>query len=291
MIKIDLTIRTAILIALSLTSSTYAQAQTLYNQSSSSSDIAETPCDDEYMKSLESRAWLEAQREITQNQNLIYKPDSVLAYTCFDKFANVTANMQSWQGFSESNRWGNVITPLTTAMDQALQPLVGSSLLSYLNTNFNNAYLSGRGPSSYKSGSISGGSYSCSEMNKVWELAKCYNFQTLPQDGFFTFEEHSKDDKRKLPQACTNPSEAWTKQIQASGLEPDTAPSWPFDKVEVYYDKLKPENCSSSTPLPTGVTVTSNTPGLPASWDEKICIIPGCYSDPNNGGQCTTSGN
>lgn len=290
MTKIDFAIRATAVLFLGITAGVPAYAQAVYNTTDSSSQIADTPCDDEYMKSLESRAWLEAQREITQNQNLIYKPDSVLAYTCFDKFANVTANMQSWKGFSETDRWGNVITPLTTAVDEALQPLVGSALLSYLNANFNNAYLSGRGPSSYKSSSISGGSYSCSEMNSVWQTAKCYNFQTLPQDGFFTFEEHSQEDKRKLPTACTNPTEAWNNNIQTAGLDPDTAPSWPFDKVEVYYDKLKAENCSSSTPLPTGVTVTSNNPDLPASWDEKICIIPGCYFDPQ-GGQCTASGN
>lgn len=268
--------------------------------------IAETPCDVEYMKSLKSRAWLEAQREITQNQNLIYKPDSVLAYTCFDKFANVLANMQSWQGFSETSRWGSVITPLTTAMDDALNGLVAPSLIAYLSANFNNAYLSGRepvlsgtataaaaggGPPSYTAANISGGSYSCNEMNKIWQLAKCSNFQDarFPQDGFFTFQEHSTQDKRLLPQACTNPTEVWTQQMQQAGMTPTTAPPWPFDKVEVYYDNMKPERCTESTPLPTGVKVTSNNDALPAEYDEKICIIPGCYFDPN-GGTCTATG-
>ena len=35
-----------------------------------------------------NRAWEEGQREITQNQNLIARPDSVLSMTCFDQFAN-----------------------------------------------------------------------------------------------------------------------------------------------------------------------------------------------------------
>src|SRR5437016_4882806 len=43
-----------------------------------------TPCDPEYMDALEARAYLEAQREVAQNQNYILKPDSVLEYTCFD---------------------------------------------------------------------------------------------------------------------------------------------------------------------------------------------------------------
>jgi hypothetical protein len=297
MARIGFTIRAGALIAIGLALSAIAQAA-----EPAAPAIAETPCDAEYFKSLESRAWLEAQREITQNQNLIYKPDSVLAYTCFDKFANVTANMQSWEGFSETSRWGNVIAPLTTAMDNALNGLVAPSLISYLTANFSNAYLGGRGPASYKASTIGGGAYNCSEMNKIWQSAKCYNFQTLPQDGFFTFEEHSKEDKRLLPTACVMTPEfqtVWTDQIKQAGLNPEAAPTWPFDKVEVYYDKLKPEQCENSTPLPTGVTVTSNNEGLPASWPEKICIIPGCYFDPNggkpnggkpNGGKCAKTG-
>lgn len=266
--------------------------------------IADSPCDVDYYKSLESRAWLEAQREITQNQNLIYKPDSVLEYTCFDQFAGVTANMQSWQGFSETSRWGAVITPLTTEVDNAMNGLVGPSLFSYLNINFNNAdpnatpprpdrYMAGRGEAARTlSPTITAGAYNCAEMNKVWETAKCSNFQSLEQDGFFTFEQHSQGDKRLLPRACTNPNAQWQLHIQASGLKPDTAPAWPFDKVEVYYDKLKPENCSASSPLATGVTVKTSTPessGLPPTWAEKICIIPGCYFDPA-AGQCTATG-
>ena len=48
---------------------------------SSISYAQNSPCDPDYYESLEARAWLEAQREITQNQNLIYKPDSALEYT------------------------------------------------------------------------------------------------------------------------------------------------------------------------------------------------------------------
>ncbi|HRQ60962.1 MAG TPA: hypothetical protein PLO23_05575 [Alphaproteobacteria bacterium] len=254
--------------------------------------IADSACDTEYFKSLEARAWLEAQREITQNQNLIYKPDSVLAYTCFDQFANVMANMQSWQGFSETSRWGSVISPLATAMDEALNGLVAPSLISYLSSNFSNAYLGGRGDPSYTPSNISGGAYNCTEMNKIWETAKCYNFQTLPQDGFFTFEEHSLDDKRLLPNACTNPT-IWVDKIQQAGLNPLSAPGgWPFDKVQVYYDKLDPAECGNpdnAIPIPTGVKVTSKNTSMPDNYDEKICIMPGCYFDPN-AGQCTPSG-
>ncbi|MCD8497859.1 MAG: hypothetical protein LRZ85_07135 [Alphaproteobacteria bacterium] len=259
------------------------------------------PCDAEYFKSLESRAWLEAQREITQNQNLIYKPDSVLAYTCFDQFANVTANMQTWNGFSETNRWS--IGDRSRAVDTALNNLVAPSLVSYLTSNFNNNFLGGRGPApNYTPSNISGGAYNCTHMNMVWQAAKCYNFQTLPQDGFFTFEEHAQEDgdTRKLPTACVNPT-VWDSQIIMAGLKvpgsttsANAIPKWPFDKVEVYYDKLDPQKCTDSTPLPTGVTVKSKATDSgggalnPTEYPEHICIIPGCYYDPS--GSCKPSG-
>ena len=44
---------------------------------------APTSCDPEYMDALEARAYMEAQREIAQNKNLIFKPDSLLDYPCF----------------------------------------------------------------------------------------------------------------------------------------------------------------------------------------------------------------
>ncbi len=45
-------------------------------------------CDPEIWESFKDKAWEEGQREITQNQNLIARPDSVLSMTCFDEFAN-----------------------------------------------------------------------------------------------------------------------------------------------------------------------------------------------------------
>ncbi len=45
-------------------------------------------CDPEFWEVLKDRAWQEGQREITQNNNLIARPDSVLQMTCFDFFAD-----------------------------------------------------------------------------------------------------------------------------------------------------------------------------------------------------------
>lgn len=90
-------------------------------------------CDPEYFESLKARAWLEAQREITQNQNLIFKPDSVFEYTCFDLYVNELAD-HAKDMFSETRRWGLIRGIHTSgaganrSMDNALQALVGDAL-------------------------------------------------------------------------------------------------------------------------------------------------------------------
>lgn len=54
-------------------------------------------CNPDFMEVLENRAWEEAQREITQNANLIARPDSVLSMTCFDSWLDDLAD------YAESN--------------------------------------------------------------------------------------------------------------------------------------------------------------------------------------------
>ena len=93
--------------------------------------IADSPCDPEYFESLKSRAWLEAQREITQNQNLIFKPDSVLEYTCFGGHL-AELSVHAADMFSENPRWG--VNP--GDMLGALTDLVYTAQVSYIEANF-----------------------------------------------------------------------------------------------------------------------------------------------------------
>lgn len=54
-------------------------------------------CEEDVWDIIKSRAEMEANREITQNQNLISKPDSVLMLTCFDRLMGHLGN------YAESN--------------------------------------------------------------------------------------------------------------------------------------------------------------------------------------------
>ncbi len=55
-------------------------------------DEERNTCDPDFWGVMKDRAWQEGQREITQNNNLIARPDSVLQMTCFDSFINHLTN-------------------------------------------------------------------------------------------------------------------------------------------------------------------------------------------------------
>ncbi len=57
-------------------------------------------CDPEFWHVLNNRAWQEAQREITQNANLIPRPDSVLSLSCFDQWLDHLGSYAGYRGLS-----------------------------------------------------------------------------------------------------------------------------------------------------------------------------------------------
>ncbi len=253
--------------------------------------IADSPCDNAYYESLTARAWLEAQREITQNQNIILKPDSVLEYTCFDQLVWELADHAD-EMLSETNYYGSPLG--ATSMDNVLNQLVLSSIGSFVQGNYG-SYVGSLGghPAGTAikhnvqmnlSGFTGSSAYSCDIMKRVWHAAKCINFITDPQyDGFHTFSEYATSplDKRHLPAVCAPLMGNWASNL-ASALATGT---WTNDPVQTYLDKTTPQACSgadcpcSGVPIPTGVVVTGQSPG-PASYDEKICLQPGCRYHP-----------
>jgi len=183
----------------------------------SAQTIAEQPCDTKFWDQMSSRAWLEAEREIMQNQNLIFKPDSVLDYTCFDQFAKIAA-AQGGEIFVHTSYFGEKIIQRGSAQstDQGINGVVYLPLFSYKRSNFSaNSNFSPDNRSSQFSGSFLGGrsqslqasntdhtptaptsstseSYNCANMSAVWQAAKCANFIDNDRfkltDGFYPFE-------------------------------------------------------------------------------------------------------
>lgn len=170
-----------------------------------------TACDPEYMDALEARAWLEMQRELLQNQNLIAKPDSVLEYSCFtnDLWRLVNYN----QPGGDPNTWlfsegGCCNTPNTNpvALDTVVGGIVRNAAAEWIRGHFwfsqnNNDALGGRSSGTTGlDGWEPNRDYLCSNMSGIWDDAHCSYFSNSNQaDGFYDFEWYMNNDPRTLP--------------------------------------------------------------------------------------------
>lgn len=277
--KLRLLCALSVLFSLITSGEVYAECA---NAGDEANVVAGSTCDCDYWSSLESHAWLAAEREVVQNQNLIYKADSVLEYTCFDSFLRVTAGNISSEFSDDMSTFGSVPGRSTTSTDKALRDGVYKAFKTWINKNFSHNYLGGRSSQDYSPSSIiGGGSYNCAQLNKVWLLAKCYNFATKSYDEFFTFEEYkSGNDKRRLPTACTKDSR-WSAQLDLALLDAKwdigaqrTFNSTAHSTVTKY---LKVGSCQK--PQPTGVVIQNELQGTPG--DDGFCTNPGCVFKSN----------
>ncbi len=247
--------------------------------------FADVSCDPSYMESLEARATLEAQREITQNQNLILKPDSVLEYTCFDSHLDQVAQ-SSQDLFSESTRWGD---PPTAIIDDLVD--IAQSYRTYDEANFNHGYLGGRMDDANVTppNTVTAGTYNCNVMQDVWQTAKCMDFiQNEDTDGFFTFDEYEQDaeDKRRLPQQCEKLFNQYQEMLDIATDDPEQTP-WLEDQLVTYFELFNPEaenSCGDdNSKLKTGLLINATLgENNNDDQDEYICLVPGCYYDGDN---------
>ncbi len=266
--------------------------------------LAQTaPCDPQYMDALESRAYLEAQREISMNQNLILKPDSVFEYTCFDRIMGTVARSQSDRGnFSESNRWGEIPNHDARSLDRAFDAVVTKALTAYINTNFGHTFLGGRAsidgnPTQNVASMPDSVRYSCDRMLAVWNAARCMNFFDQTQDRFHDFQYLTSSDPRRLPSVCPNNgitsewiNRAFNNEANRYVLSPenpmDNTP-YTSDPMASHLSRINPVGVAPATscaaPIPTGVVVFRQG-GSPEYYNEKVCPNPGCYYVPSGSG-------
>lgn len=232
---------------------------------------ASNACDPKYMDALESRAYLEAQREIAQNQNLILKPDSVLSYICFENLVSAVATDMASQ-----------FVPIdVTDIDSVIAAHVGG---------FSGKILGDRG--SYDS------TNTCMDMNKIWEEATCMNMFDEDRDQFFDFG--SSSDPRTG--ACPTPDPTIDKALTSAFGTADDATRFKyytvstgkttteglpaFDKYDPHLDKILPKGHAlaptCADPIKTGITV-KRVGFTPAEYPDAVCPNPGCYYDPGSG--------
>lgn len=288
--------------------------------------IAQQTCDTQVWRAMESRARIETEREIMQNQNLIFKADSILSYTCFDSFAahaaqNVGPLFTHTTYFNGNQviQWGS-----PNGMDYALDRVVVGSMDPYIRSNFGHSYLGGRGQYVGLESPVTnrvpsrGATYDCSVMSEIWRVAKCLNFihtqDFATTDGFFPFidivgigEENvigyansEIGDTREFPTACTGQPVSggtWAEVYRQSRNERnfgDMSALYPYSvplrqTFEAVRLLVQPAECGPA--LPTGVTVIPGVGLADQSYPDAICTNPGC-SYRRNGralGTCVTT--
>ncbi len=257
----------------------------------SDAGYAASSCDPEFFESLEARAYLEAQREIIQNQNLILKPDSVLEYSCFDDHldAAVRAISSSPGMFSDdSSTYSTSGADIDGALDS-----IASLNDSYDTSNFNYKYLADRHSAGYDTrNSASSATYTCDQMSKAWQEAKCMDFiDESAHDGFYTFdyyESESDDLRRKPTAACTKI--AFDDEMQKAV---GTTTAWEEDDVVTYFEMFDRggstcDGTPHSSSITTGLVVHNNQGDTPY-FEEHICLVPGCYWQPDSNTSATAS--
>ncbi len=246
--------------------------------------FAEDACDPDYYESLKARAWLEAQREITQNQNLIFKPDSVLEYTCFDSFLDHMALTTIERPlFSMSDRWGEPAGDIEASLSN-----VAAAAAGYDVSNFTLGVLGGRTEVPYDiRAEAASAPYGCNTMNEIWMVAKCMNFIQNPEtDGFFTFQQYAdSDDRRTLPTPCTELA-AYQENLDIALLDPP----WQEDAVFTYFEDVFPPigSCGTEFSMLTTGLIINRANADPASYLERVCLVPGCHYVPASyeAGEC-----
>ncbi len=287
-------------------------------------EIAEQTCDVDVWNAMAARARMETEREIMQNQNLIFKADSVLSYVCFDSLAGHAA--QNVGGvFSNANRH----------MTGAMNSVVINSMQTYITSNFNHSLLGGRGQYiglANQAPPVNGSqtSYGCQVMNEVWQRAKCMNFMHVDEfvqtDGFYPFIDlrgvggsqpiagyQSKGNIRRYPTECAGgdptfvPDGEWLAIYRYSrgeaidGVLGSQGALYDFQaNVNTTFSAVnrltRPGSAGANgcgQAIPTGVQVMLS-PATTAGelYADGVCTNPGCsYVKGNRDavGECTTA--
>lgn len=221
---------------------------------------ADPACDPKFMDALKERAWMEAQREMMMNETFIWKPDSVLALSCF---SGAIATIPI--GFASGN-------PLQQASDNAAD---------WLSSNFSHALGGGNTGDFADPTQLPA---ACTKMYDLWMLAKC---EDLEVGQFISFSDFAGGKEPRIaPAACpapppppqVQPSTNFTDylaDIGTVGLAAGGA-AVPFDSINLFLGVTAPSTdavvvkCNAGIKTGIKVTVGGN------SLDEIVCSNPGC---------------
>ena len=211
-------------------------------------------CDATLFTQMSQRALLLGQIETSVMENLVYKPDSVLEYTCFNRFMGVSVNNMSYY-----------MTPYY------ITDVIQVGVTNYLYANFGHTYMGDRLIAGPVGTPPPTGTYVCDAMTYVWEGAKCLNFaQTEPQDSIYGLDGFAgATDIRAFIGTCTAPMPPVYGDLPVIGTFVATA--------------LPPAATDCGQPFPTGLVINqpvASGDSRPAQYNEKICPNPSCNYTP-----------
>jgi hypothetical protein len=221
-------------------------------------------CDTGLFDQMVERARLQGQRRTAVEQNLIYKPDSILEYTCFDRFIDAMPDNASYY--------------LEAA---PLNDLIKTPVQNYISSNFGHDYLGGRATG--LTIGAAGTGYTCDAMAVIWDAARCMNFSPEdPEDNYYDLSSFmTAPEIRRFPNTCT------------------VAPSINFGNVPATASTITFTTATNPStpatdcglPIPTGNVINISvgpSESRPATFNEKICPNPTCTYMPTglNTGNC-----
>jgi hypothetical protein len=223
-------------------------------------------CDPSFMKAMQDKAWMEAQREIMIAQSTIAKPDSVFSLGCFKTWADGLKIE-----FSEGNQY-----------DYA------GKIGSYISSAFGHSHGGGH----YSSGENTTIS-DCKAMANLWNAARSANVDS-PSKLLGTLKDISQYDRgtfpktAPLPTGFTNPLKKFY-DPKVVGASVGTL----FDDMSLFslvtdpLSQLRPPPNSSTPPdcakgIPTGIFISVSGGDRP----EIVCPNPGCISDGKERPKC-----
>lgn len=225
--------------------------------------VAGSGCDSAFMSKMQERAWMEAQREVMNNERAIWKPDSVLALSCFDGQVNDMEISYSEDECVGGSGGCSGSEDVTDDVTEGSTEYLGASYPSTLGGG--NTTLPQKPDASPAD---------CDSQARLWEEAKCANVH--PTDSFPSFENLSSTDNRTAPTTCTNnPTGEWNtarSDMAAVGLNMGAGK---FDPVNLFLNVWAPRSTLSDqtcfSGIPTGVKV-----GGISGFEEIVCPNPGC---------------
>lgn len=225
-------------------------------------------CDPAFMKSMQQKAWMEAQREIMIAQATIAKPDSVFSLGCFGNFTS---------GYSGTINFTN-----GTSYNYS------SAVSNYISAAFGHSY----GGAHYSgAGSNSANNSNCADMKNLWNAAHADNL-AQPSRTLDTLQDIASFDRGAYPTAASAPSSYGAAGSAGTPLGTfygakvaSKSVGATFDDMSLFSGVTAPQSQlgSSAPPLPptcsagikTGISVDAGG----TAQDEIICPNPGCASN------------